>query len=732
MSDGTVTTIKQLPAYMQEYDEALLARIFGTPDESGVLQGGLINDPDLFRIPEYVQAQQDPLQGAVLGTLDSRKERQAFMDRYQPYFMDNQGRPRFLGEASDAMASGLGSIGEGQEFFDRAEDLIGEGTGGVNARNIYDRELRDARRMIGQGTQGFDARGRGNQLFRGATDQFTDAERQMKRGLGEFETDEDAYSLARRRAREGQGEFDVDERAYRSATGAIQSGRGDFDVDENAFRTGERMIQQGQGSFNVPGGEFDQARRNLKRAGAGEFGAQEAFERGTDRAFQLAEEGLGRFDPTSVEAFMDPYKSQVIDAAMKRIAEEGAAARQGEAARAIGAGAFGGSRAGVQIAKTQQKEEEARAQTVANLMSQGFDKAMANAMATDEAARKRSLQASGLTGELGTKGASLEAQAFEDAKKRGLAAATTGAGLTQTEQQMRQKAFEDAKARGLTGAQLQNAVDEATEQMKMKSFESGRTRDLQAGTQLAGIQQQIQNAKQKAFEEAKSRGLQGSQLESYMAKAEEDARAKAYESAQTRDISVGQQMAGIGGQMADIGQARLGAEASAFADREKRILQGADMYRSMGLSSAEAEVAAQQDEYKRNLEAGRLTGGLGTSYAATGAQQADIGKGYGALAGTSADIGRVYAGMQPADMAFMYDLGEKDRQYRQEGLDMARSNVLAQTQQAIMPYTFGQGFLTGSPSSSVFGTFSSTPQAQTDPFLGGVGGYYTMQGLNQG
>ena len=54
-------------------------------------------------------------------------------------------------------------------------------------------------------------------------------------------------------------------------------------------------------------------------------------------------------------------------------------------------------------------------------MSQGYDKAMANAIATDEAARKRALQASGLTGQLGTSGA--RSQSIRCSK------ATTGAGL---------------------------------------------------------------------------------------------------------------------------------------------------------------------------------------------------------------------------------------------------------------------------------------------------------------
>jgi len=381
----------------------------------------------------------------------------------------------------------------------------------------------------------------------------------------------------------------------------------------------------------------------------------------------LAEQGLGKFDPSSAaDAFMDPYQSKVIDSAMEKIAREGAKARNQEAARAVGAGAFGGSRAGVQIAETQRAQEEARAGTIANLMSKGYDKSMANAMATDEAARKRALQASGLTGQLGATGASLESRSFEDAAKRGLAAATTSAGLSQTEEQLRQKAFEDGKARGLTGAQLANSVADTMNRLGMSAYESGQKRQIAAGQELGRL-----------------------------------------------------------------GTTQLGAESQAFESGEDRMLKAADMYRSMGLSSAEAQARAAEDEKKRSLEAGRLTGGLGQTYGQMGAAQADIGQAYGQLAGTGADIGRVYAGMQPADMGFMYELGGKQRGYAQQLEDMRRKNVLNTTQQALAPYSYGQTFLTGSPSASMYGAFTSTPQTTPDPFMQGVGMYTNMQGINQ-
>jgi len=561
VTESTITQAR--PQYIQDIDQALLARIFGTPTTeettdpvtgeiipAGTLMGGIIDDPELFNIPDYVQAGADPLQAAVTATLGDTEQRQAFMDRYLPYFQTEDGKPRYLPEAGTELATGAASIEKAlTDYFPDAKTYLQEGRGTTGVKNIYDTALSGVRGDIQKGTDTFDAQSRAQNLLGGAQEA-------IKGGLGQF------------------------------SPSSLDSG--------------------------------------------GQFGAEGAFDRRTGRAFELAEQGLGGFDPTSVTEFMDPYKEQVIDAALKKIDREGAKRRQAGAAQAIGAGAFGGSRAGVQAAETERAIEETKQQTVANLMSQGYDKAMANAMATDEAERKRALQASGLTGELGAKGTIIESQAFEDAAKRGLAAATT-------EGQMKQKAYEDAMKRQLAGGQ-----------------ELGR-----------------------------------------------------------------------------LGTTQLGAEAQAFESGEDRMLKAADMYRSMGLSSAEAQARAAEDEKKRSLEAGRLMGGLGQTYGQIGGAQADIGQAYGQLAGTSADIGRVFAGMSPADMQFMYELGGKERQYDQQAEDFKRQNELSKTQQALAPYSYGQTFVAGSPSASMYSQYTQTPQTQVDPFMQGVGTYATMQGLNQ-
>ena len=706
MTDSTVTStsIRQLPAYMQEMDEALLAQIFGTPDANGVLQGGIMDAeayPDLFNVPDYVQAGEDPLQTAVYNTFDTGAERQAFMDRANPYFMDADGKARYLPDAADQFSTGADTIaGALTDYLPAAQDYIDAGTGGVDASAIYNSELAGAKSRIDKSTQAFNAAGRGSDLYKGATNL-------INAGDDLYNVNSNAYNAARSRIKSGQGTYGVNE-------GNLRKGTGTYNVNNRLFDEGRSLTRGAQGEYGLSGGLGD-ARDALSKAGEGEFGAREAFERGTGRAFELAEQGLGKFDPTSAtQDFMDPYKSQVVDAAMDRITREGAKQRQSDSAKAIGAGAFGGSRAGVQAAETQRAIEETKQSTIANLMSQGYDKSLASAMSTDEAARKRALQASGLTGELGARGTTIEQKSYEDAANRGLAAASTSAGLSQSEEQLRASAFADAKARGLTGAQLTNSVAETMNKLGMSAYESGATRTMNS-------EQMINSAKMKAYEDGKARGLTGAQLETSVAKAVEDARQSSFEDREKRQLMAGSELAGIAGD-------RLGTEATSFENAEARMLKAADQYRSIGLSEAEARVKAQEDEYKRNMEAGRLTGGLGSTVGQLGGAQADIGRGYGALAGTSADIGSTYAGMAPADLNFMYGLGGKSREYDQQYNDYERQNALNYTQETLAPYSYAQNFLTGAPSASMYGQFTSQPSQAPNPFLQGVGMYATYQG----
>lgn len=358
----TYETIQRRPEYIEQREQALLDKIFGT-QSGGVFTGGLVDAeayPDLFRIPEYKIAPETDLEQSIYNTFDTDAERQAFMDRYQPYFMDETGAAKYFPDAQSAMDTGVDKIETAiTDYFPQAETYI---TGGTEA-----------------------------------------------------------------------------------------------------------------------------------------------------------------FDPsTGVADYMNPYKQSVIDEAMKQIDKQGAQAMQKMNAQAVGAGAFGGSRAGVQAAETQGNIQDARAKTIANMMAQGYDKSLGAAMSGFEA------------------------------------------------------------------------------------------------------------------------------------------------------------------------------------------------------------------EQKRNLEGGRLTGGLGQTVGGLGSKLVDAGSSYGTLGGTSADVGRVYSAMTPADMGFMYGLGQTQRDYDQRVLDNQRREGMRGTEQALYPINYAYGALSGTPSAGVTNQFGVAPaQPGTNPFIAGIGAYTALSGINQ-
>lgn len=123
---------------------------------------------------------------------------------------------------------------------------------------------------------------------------------------------------------------------------------------------------------------------------------------------------------------------------------------------------------------------------------------------------------------------------------------------------------------------------------------------------------------------------------------------------------------------------------------------------------AQAQKAAQ--------EAGRLVGGIGQSYGTIGTQ--------------AADTGRVYGAMTPADLAFMQGVGEAERGYRQQVIDTERMEAQRPTEQALLPYNYAYGALSGTPSAGLYNTIQQ-PTYQTNPVMAGLGAYTTLQGINR-
>ena len=123
------------------------------------------------------------------------------------------------------------------------------------------------------------------------------------------------------------------------------------------------------------------------------------------------------------------------------------------------------------------------------------------------------------------------------------------------------------------------------------------------------------------------------------------------------------------------------------------------------------------DEQKRNLEAGRLTGGLGSAL--------------GTMGGKAGDLGRLYGQLTGSDVGLMSGLGGAQQSYDQSLLDAQRKNQMLPLQSALMPAQVGMGYLSGTPSAGLVSQYQDTYLPPANPFLQGIGAYTAIQGLNQ-
>jgi hypothetical protein len=95
------------------------------------------------------------------------------------------------------------------------------------------------------------------------------------------------------------------------------------------------------------------------------------------------------FDPASTQAFMNPFQQQVIDEYTKEMQRQFNIQQAGRDAKAVGAGAFGGSRQGVLDAEAATGFQRQLGQGIAGLLSSGFQQAQRAAQQAFENQQRR-------------------------------------------------------------------------------------------------------------------------------------------------------------------------------------------------------------------------------------------------------------------------------------------------------------------------------------------------------
>ena len=111
--------------------------------------------------------------------------------------------------------------------------------------------------------------------------------------------------------------------------------------------------------------------------------------------------GAQAYDPTSAQAFMDPYQTNVTQEALKEYQRQADIAKTGIATSAQKAGAFGGSRMGVQEAELDRNLADIKSRRVFEDMSRNYQQAQGAAMGSFADQQKRQLMAGQGLGQLG-------------------------------------------------------------------------------------------------------------------------------------------------------------------------------------------------------------------------------------------------------------------------------------------------------------------------------------------
>ena len=146
-------------------------------------------------------------------------------------------------------------------------------------------------------------------------------------------------------------------------------------------QAGMNLAQQGIGGFQP----------YLQSALGQQFGAA-----GTTGQGIQALQGM-QFDPSNVSQYMDPYQQNVTQEALKEIDRQSAMAGNQLAGQAVGAGAFGGSRYGLQQSELARNTGDLKSRRIFEDMSRNFQQAQA----AQQAANQQMMQQGQVFGQLG-------------------------------------------------------------------------------------------------------------------------------------------------------------------------------------------------------------------------------------------------------------------------------------------------------------------------------------------
>jgi hypothetical protein len=561
-----------------------------------------------------------------------------------------------LGQAGQSIQQGLGTLGSAQNVYDTAMRVGGE------SLNSY-LPFQD---MATQGTSAAMQAAMGAQAPAQAAIQQSQADlaAAMQRGYGVADTAAGQLGAATTAGRGIAGQVGADTRALGQGLGATTSGFGQ-DALSIANQQARAAQQVGAGAQGI--GQ-QAATQGLEQALQAQRGLQQASEFGLQSA-QRGMAGLqgttGAFDPSTVGSFMNPYEQAVIDATMADMQRASDIAGRAEAAQAVGAGAFGGSRQGIVASERGRNLLQQQAQTAAGLRAQGYG-------ASQEAALR----------------------AFEDQQRRGQSAAELMGSL------------------GQAGAGTALTAAEAGGRLGIQGVELGTSTQMQAQDLMAQVQQQAAQLGISTNEMAARLGLDvGSLQQQGMLQS-----AQMGLSAEQQAAANAAQQAGLGLQAAQQAQAAAQASGNLGISGGQLALQGAQLQGSLAgqysdIGRTGADLGLQASQIGQGIASG--IGALGQAQGSLGTQQAAL-----------AEAGQTMMGR---DIGTLSGLGADARAIEQQRLDAQRQTQMQDVYEPYQRLGFYSDILRGAPTSSNTLTAATAPQASLGSQL--VGGATTAVGL---
>jgi len=163
---------------------------------------------------------------------------------------------------------------------------------------------------------------------------------------------------------------------------------------------------------DIPGG-IGGYEQFLADAGAGLDTAGATLDTGLGTIGRAEEAGAlstGIFDPSMTQQFMNPYQKAVTEQALAQLNKQFAEQQAGRSAQAVGAGAFGGSRVGVQEGIAQRELGDVASRRIFEDLARNFGQAQQSAMTSFENQQRRQANQASLISQLAGQQAGIAGQ----------------------------------------------------------------------------------------------------------------------------------------------------------------------------------------------------------------------------------------------------------------------------------------------------------------------------------